>query len=301
MRKLAIFPSFFFKGKRTQKIKILCMTVVFISGCLTNSIGGTMQSQNQSKRYQIGWGILKKLDESAAVKVTESLNKISPELSQFIIEFAYGEVYSRPDLDLKSRQIATVAALAAMGTAPEQLKFHIGAALNIGCTPNEIIEVMYLISVFCGFPASINGIKIAETIFNERKIEIERKNQNQKNADSRRDRGLRALSEVSGASGQDVINSLSRSAPELADFIIDFSYGDVISRPVLDPKHKEIAIIAACVAMGTAKPQLKVHINAALRVGCTQKQIKETIIQMALYSGFPSSLNAIAVANEVFN
>jgi 4-carboxymuconolactone decarboxylase len=260
-----------------------------------------MQSQNQTKRYQIGWEHLRKLDESAAIKVKESLNKISPELSNFIIEFAYGEVYSRPDLDLKSRQIATVAALSAMGTAPEQLKFHIGAALNVGCTPNEIIEVMYLISVFSGFPASINGIKVAETVFNERNVKIEPHKQNGKNAAGRRERGLRALGEVSGASGQDVIDSLSRSAPELADFIIDYSYGDVISRPVLDPKHKEIAIIAACVVMGTAKPQLKVHINAALRVGCTQKQIKETIIQMALYSGFPSSLNAIAIANEFFN
>jgi 4-carboxymuconolactone decarboxylase len=260
-----------------------------------------MQSQNQSKRYQIGWECLKKLDESAAIKVQESLNTISPELNQFIIEFGYGEVYSRPDLDLKSRQIATVAALAAMGTAPDQLKFHIGAALNVGCTPNEIIDVMYLISVFSGFPASINGIKVAETVFNERKVKIEQENQNGKNTESRRERGLRTLTEVSGASGQDVLDRLSRSAPELADFIIDYSYGDVISRPMLDPKHKEIAIIAACIAMGTAKPQLKVHIHAALRVGCTQKQIKETILQMALYSGFPSSLNAIAIANEVFN
>lgn len=258
-----------------------------------------MQSPNKSERYKLGWKHLKALDESAASKIQASLKKISPEMGQFIVEFAYGDVYSRPGLDVKSRQIATVAALSAMGTAPAQLRFHIGAALNVGCTSTEIIEIMYLMSVFSGFPAALNGINIAKAVFEERNIKIKNEKVVDDNKD-RRDRGLLALEQTSSTSGESVVDALNQIAPEMADFIIEFAYGDVIARQVLDPKHKEIAIIASCIAMGTAEPQLKVHINAALNVGCTMNQVKETIIQMAAYAGFPASLNALKSAYEVF-
>ncbi|MBU4607539.1 MAG: carboxymuconolactone decarboxylase family protein, partial [Methanobacterium sp.] len=68
-------------------------------------------------------------------------------------------------LDLKSREIATVAALTAMGTAPLQLKSHINGALNVGCTKEEIIEVIIQMAVYAGFPAAINGIMIAKEVF----------------------------------------------------------------------------------------------------------------------------------------
>ncbi|MDQ2655799.1 MAG: carboxymuconolactone decarboxylase family protein, partial [Bacteroidota bacterium] len=85
-----------------------------------------------------------------------------------------------------------------------------------------------------------------------------------------------------------------------ARFIIEFPYGDVYSRPGLDMKAREIATVAALTAMGTGKPQLKTHIRASLNVGLTETEIKECIIQMLLYAGFPASLNALDAAKEVF-
>jgi 4-carboxymuconolactone decarboxylase len=118
--------------------------------------------------------------------------------------------------------------------------------------------------------------------------------------DQRYARGLRALEQVSGGSGADVVRSLEQIAPDLGRFIIEFSYGDVISRPGLDYRTKELATIALLTALGTAQPQLKVHINAALNVGASRQEIVEAIQQMAVYAGFPAALNGVTAAREVF-
>ncbi|MBD2464523.1 carboxymuconolactone decarboxylase family protein [Oscillatoria sp. FACHB-1407] len=119
-------------------------------------------------RYQRGWAKLQEIDGEAGERVIESLKAIAPDLGRYIIEFAFGDVYSRPELDLKSREIATVAALTAMGTAQAQLKVHIHAALNVGCSRAEIVEVILQMAVYAGFPAALNGIAIAQQVFAER-------------------------------------------------------------------------------------------------------------------------------------
>lgn len=113
-------------------------------------------------------------------------------------------------------------------------------------------------------------------------------------------RGEKALAEIDGQAGQAVIDSLADIAPDLARYVIEFAFGDVYSRPGLDLRAREIATIAALTAMGTARPQLKVHINAGINVGLSQQEVVETIMQMAVYAGFPAALNGIAAAREVF-
>ena len=88
-------------------------------------------------------------------------------------------------------------------------------------------------------------------------------------------------------------------APDLADWIVDFSYGDVMSSPGLDRRTRQLATIAALTALGNAQPQFKVHIAGALNVGCRAQEIIETILQMAVFAGFPAAINALAVAREV--
>ncbi len=120
------------------------------------------------ERYERGWGKLKQVDGEAGERVIESLKDIAPDLGRYIIEFPFGDIYSRPGLDLKSRQIATVAALTALGNAQPQLKVHIHGALNVGCTREEVVEVIIQMAVYAGFPAALNGISIAKEVFKER-------------------------------------------------------------------------------------------------------------------------------------
>jgi len=254
---------------------------------------------SQTKRYDAGVGVLKQVGGPDYDAPLKALEDIAPDLARFTVEFAYGDIMSRPALDLKTRQIATVAALAAMGNAQPQLSYHINGALNVGWTPSQIVEVMLLSAVYAGFPAALNGVFAAKEVFEQRGLMPITSATGI--ADGQRyERGLRALEQVSGGSGADVIKSLEQIAPDLGRLIIEFSYGDVISRPGLDYRTKELATVALLTALGTAQPQLKVHIYAALNVGGTREEVIEAIQQMAVYAGFPAALNGITAAREVF-
>ncbi|GBD91589.1 carboxymuconolactone decarboxylase family protein [bacterium BMS3Abin04] len=123
----------------------------------------------QSERFKVGWNKLKEIDGEAGEKVINGLKNISPDLGKFIIEFAFGDIYSRKGLDLKSKEMAVVASLTAMGTAELQLKVHINGALNTGSSINEIKEVILQMSVYSGFPSSINAINTLKEVIDERK------------------------------------------------------------------------------------------------------------------------------------
>ncbi|MBL6749040.1 MAG: carboxymuconolactone decarboxylase family protein [Nevskia sp.] len=107
---------------------------------------------------------------TAGEAVVASLQDIAPDLGEWLVSFAYGDVVSRPGLDKRSRQFATVAALTAMGHAPVQLKSHIHYALNVGCTAAEIVEVILQMGVYAGFPCTLNAIAIAREVFRERGV-----------------------------------------------------------------------------------------------------------------------------------
>lgn len=117
---------------------------------------------------------------------------------------------------------------------------------------------------------------------------------------SRFERGLHKLSQIDGEAGERVLAALSGIAPDFARYLVEFPFGDIYSRPALDLKSREIATVAALTALGHATPQLKVHIHGALNVGCSREEVVETIMQMAVYAGFPAALNGLFAAQEVF-
>ena len=117
-----------------------------------------------SERFITGQEMLQKVDGKGGDAVIESLQDIAPDFAQYLIEFPFGDIYSRPGLDLRSREIATVAALTALGNATPQLKVHIGAALHVGLTQDEIVEVIMQMAVYAGFPAALNGLFAAKEV-----------------------------------------------------------------------------------------------------------------------------------------
>jgi 4-carboxymuconolactone decarboxylase len=123
---------------------------------------------DDNERYQRGWEKLREIDGEAGERVIASLKDIAPEFARLLIEFPFGDIYSRPGLDLKSREIAVVAALTALGNATPQLKVHINGALNVGCSQQEVIEIMMQMAVYAGFPAALNGLFAAKEVFTER-------------------------------------------------------------------------------------------------------------------------------------
>jgi 4-carboxymuconolactone decarboxylase len=124
-----------------------------------------------NERYVRGWAKLNEIDGRQGEQVIESLSDIAPDFAKYIVEFPFGDIYSRPGLDLKTRELAVVASLTAMGNARPQLKVHIHGALNVGCLRQEVVEVIMQMAVYAGFPAALNGLFAAKEVFNERSAE----------------------------------------------------------------------------------------------------------------------------------
>ena len=116
-------------------------------------------------RYQRGLKNLAQIDGEAGEKVIESLKDIAPDFATLLIEFPFGDIYERQGLDLKAREIATIAALTALGNCRPQLMVHIQAGLNVGLTRDEIVEIIMQMAVYAGFPAALNGLFAAKEVF----------------------------------------------------------------------------------------------------------------------------------------
>jgi 4-carboxymuconolactone decarboxylase len=113
-----------------------------------------------------GRALSRKLNPDLEQILAERYDAMLPDFAETLLEMAYGRFYAREGLDLKTRQIATVAALTAMGgqTAP-QLKINIEHALAAGANKKELIEVIYQMALYGGMPAAINGINAAMEVF----------------------------------------------------------------------------------------------------------------------------------------
>lgn len=138
------------------------------AGHTVHSLLNERKADMDNERYLRGWAKLKEVDGQAGENVIESLRDIAPDFARLLIEFPFGDIYSRPGLDLKTRELAVVAALTAMGNAAPQLKVHIHGARNVGCSEQKIVEVIMQMAVYAGFPAALNGLFAAKEVFAHR-------------------------------------------------------------------------------------------------------------------------------------
>lgn len=118
-------------------------------------------------RYEKGKAVLEAINPGTTRRVEEMLRDIAPDMARFIVEFPYGDIYSRPGLDLKTRELITIAALTVLGHSGPQLRSHIQNSLAAGCTREQILEVMMQMAVYGGFPAAINALLRARDVFKE--------------------------------------------------------------------------------------------------------------------------------------
>lgn len=109
--------------------------------------------------------MLQAVDGRDGQAVVASLAEICPDFARYLVEFPFGDIYARPGLDLRSREIATIAALTTLGNARPQLEVHVAAGLNVGLSREEIIEIVMQMAVYAGFPAAINGLVAAQAVF----------------------------------------------------------------------------------------------------------------------------------------
>ena len=120
---------------------------------------------NHEELLQRGLAKLNEVDGTQGEVVMAALADVAPDLARYIIGFAFGEIYHRPALNLRERELITLAALAAQGGCEKQLRVHIHAALNVGLSREEVIEVFMQCIPYLGFPKVLNAVFVAQEVF----------------------------------------------------------------------------------------------------------------------------------------
>ena len=255
-------------------------------------------------RYERGLQKLQEIDGEAGERVLKSLQDISPDLGRFIIEYSFGDIYSREGLDLKSKEIAVVAALTAIGTAYPQLKVHLNGALNVGCTINEVKEVILQMAAYAGFPCCINAMNAFKEVLKDRQEHSIEDTPgipptNEPGNATRYEIGASELSQLDRFQVDCLDEAFRDISPELVKFMLEFGYADIYARNNLEKTYRQIATIAALTALGNAQPQLKFHINAGLNIGLTIENVREIMLLMSVYVGFPAAINGTSILKQV--
>ena len=123
---------------------------------------------DRQQQFASGKEVLDAIDGDAGAKVIDALADVSPELAHQVVAWAFGEMYARPALAPRERQLVTLGILTALGGCEPQLDVHVNASLNVGLTPDEITETMLHAAVYCGFPRALNATFAAKKVFAER-------------------------------------------------------------------------------------------------------------------------------------
>lgn len=126
------------------------------------------EATTRQERHDHGRAVLDAVDGAAGATVIDALADISPELAHQVVSWGFGEIYSRPGLEPRDRQLVTLGMLTAMGGCEPQLEVHINAALNVGLRPEQIVEAFLHSAVYCGFPRALNATFTAKKVFTDR-------------------------------------------------------------------------------------------------------------------------------------
>lgn len=129
-------------------------------------MSASSQDDPQS-RHKRGEAALERIHGDRGMGYVAQLREFCPDMADLLVAFPYGDVYSRPGLDARSRQIATIAALTALGGAEHELAIHIRSALRQGCTRQEVIEIILQMAVYAGFPRALSALAAARLAFED--------------------------------------------------------------------------------------------------------------------------------------
>ena len=223
-----------------------------------------------------------------------------PELAAVMKKYLYADIVKQAKITQTERKLIEIVVL----TTNQNHKFLsrvAGEALNLGVKPLEIREALYHVAPYIGFPKVFEALDVVNEVFTAHGIKLPLENQGTTTDADRFDKGL--AFQV-GAYG-DRINQMRDATPDfqkhLQDNLSAFCFGDTYTRGTLDYKMREMLTMAVIGTLGTGEPQYKSHVAGTLAAGATKEEVIGIITVMNPYIGFPRTLNALRIANEVFD
>ena len=229
------------------------------------------------------------------------VDQLAPDLKRIIDEALFGTIWQRPGLDLKQRCIATVSALMTQGEL-NLLRRHIVRALNVGLTPNQVVEIFLQSTFYIGVPAVESGLRLTKDIFEEMGIAYEPALEYDPNMHADE---LHALGQEMHRKhmGNTPDTGLDQDSPEaqLERIVDEYNWGAIYSRSLLTDKERAIISLAALTTMGVYDAQMRRRIRGAVGVDMTPTEIMEIFIHLSMYGGYVNARTAMRIARSVFN
>ena len=230
------------------------------------------------------------------------IDQLAPDLKRIIDEALFGTIWTRPALDHSHRCMCTLSALMALGQLP-LLRRHVERGLNLGLTPEQVVEVFVLLTFYVGVPAVEAAMLITKDIFEERGIEFTplRVYDTELPVEELYERGRKTYEQHIGEQSLYPVDDPESVEMEVQRFIEEYHWGAINARPVLTPKARAICALSSMTVLGQYDRQIRRRIEGALRVGMTPQEIMEIFVHLMLYGGYINSRTAMRVARSVFN
>ena len=265
------------------------LMVMISSTVFASTLDGYDRAKLADENYRLANG-------DAAMK--EAAN--DPELAAVMKKYLYADIVKQAKITQTERKLVEIVVL----TTNQNHKFLsrvAGEALNLGVKPIEIREALYHVAPYIGFPKVFEALDVVNEVFTAHGIKLPLEDQG---TTTDADRFEKGLAFQVGAYG-DRINQMRDSTPDyqkhLQDNLSAFCFGDTYTRGTLDYKMREMLTMAVIGTLGTGEPQYKSHVAGTLAAGATKEEVIGIITVMNPYIGFPRTLNALRIANEVFD
>jgi 4-carboxymuconolactone decarboxylase len=227
------------------------------------------------------------------------IDQLAPDLKRIIDESLFGSTWSRPGLDVQHRCICTISALMALGQLP-LLRRHIERCLNLGLSPDQVVEVFIQLTFYVGVPAVETALRITKEVFEERGIQFTPTEvyDSSMTTEDLYKMGAKTYDEHIG----DIFAYYTDhpTAAEMQELVFEYHWGAISSRPNLDAKSRAICVLAAMTVQGRHDRQIRIRIEGALRVGVTPTEIMEVFMQVMLYGGYFATSTVMQIAGSVF-
>lgn len=276
--------------KKSLKIILSLSILVIVFSCIANS---------QSKGESLTMTEKAKNKYNELLKRDASITKTNDaDLESIFNNFLYADVYNHGTLDPKLRELVTLVSLtASQGT--DMIKDHVEIALNVGASPIEIKEALYQCSPYVGFPRVFAALEKANEVFKEKNISLPIESQSTVTEQTRFDKGLETQVSIFGDAIHAAHSNAAPNQKHIQNFLSANCFGDFYTRTGLDLKTRELLTFIMLISLGGAEPQATVHANANISMGNTKDMMLEAVTQCLPFIGYPRTLNAIAIINNL--
>lgn len=227
------------------------------------------------------------------------IQKNDPEFHEIFENFAYGEVFEYSTLSEKEAILATLASLIAC-QSPKAFKKILLSALDMDVTPDEVKELLYQSVPYVGFGRAHNFFGIVIKVFDKKGIELPLPSKSNTDPENRHEMGRELQERYFGSEN---IQMMRDSTPEgqkhFNAFLEGFCFGDFYTRDGLNDRQRELITFVFIATLGGCENQLRGHTQGNLAVGNKKEDLISALTVVMPYIGFPRTLNAIAIVNEI--